>query len=160
VAIAAIARFTHLAAGGVFTTAELHPHVAEVLGRSEREYKLGSLRYDLSKLRAKNLVEKIPHSRRYQLTNNGYRICVAYVKLFDRSYAPVVGGILQPFPADARVPADRVARLGDGRSFGHSRKHQRDRRYPPTEDHEDSIVRSRSTVHSDWYVNGEMELCR
>jgi hypothetical protein len=104
----AILRFTHLA-GGVFTTAELHPHVAEVLGRSEREYKLSSLRYDLSKLRAKNLVEK--HSRRYQLTNNGYRICVAYVKLFDRFYALVVEGILQPFPADARVPADRVARL-------------------------------------------------
>jgi hypothetical protein len=30
-------------------------------------YKLGSLRYDPWKLRAKGLVEKIPHSRRYRL---------------------------------------------------------------------------------------------
>ncbi len=29
--------------------------------------RLASLRYDLSKLRAKGLVEKVPHSRRYRL---------------------------------------------------------------------------------------------
>jgi hypothetical protein len=34
-----------------------------LLARADR-YTLASLRYDLSKLRAKGLVEKLPHSRR------------------------------------------------------------------------------------------------
>jgi hypothetical protein len=36
-----------------------------------------SLRYELSKLRAKGLVEKIPHSRRYRLLPEGYRLCAS-----------------------------------------------------------------------------------
>ena len=51
--------FAHLAAGGTFTTAELHPHVLQALGLSAADYKLASLRCDLWKLRAKALIEKI-----------------------------------------------------------------------------------------------------
>ena len=107
----AILRFTHLAAGGLFTTTELHAQVAEALGKSTTEYKLGSLRYDLSKLRAKGLVDRIPHSRKYHLTKVGYRLCVAYVKLFEKFYAPVVAGIVQPFAGDKRLPKDRLSPL-------------------------------------------------
>jgi hypothetical protein len=35
------------------------------------------------------LVEKIPHSRRYRLLPNGYRICLVFLKLFERIYAPL-----------------------------------------------------------------------
>jgi hypothetical protein len=44
----------------------------QALGLSAADYKLASLRCDLWKLRAKALIEKIPHSRRYQLLPNGY----------------------------------------------------------------------------------------
>ena len=63
----ALVRFAHIAAGNTFTTAEIHPHVIEALGCPAERYTLASLRYDLSKLRAKGLVAKLPHSRRYQL---------------------------------------------------------------------------------------------
>jgi hypothetical protein len=63
----ALVRFAHLAAGGTFTTRELHPQVARALGLAPAEYKLTSLRYELSKLRAKELVEKVSHSHRYRL---------------------------------------------------------------------------------------------
>ena len=49
----ALVRFSHVAGGGIFTSAELLPHVVETLGCSVEQYKMGSLRYDLSKLRAK-----------------------------------------------------------------------------------------------------------
>jgi len=62
----ALLRFSHIA-GNTFTTAELHPQTAEALACSLDDYRLPSLRYDLSKLRAKRLVEKIPRSRRYRL---------------------------------------------------------------------------------------------
>src|SRR5256886_11202494 len=45
------------------STCDLYPQTLQALQVTPEEYKLGSLRYDLWKLRAKGLVEKIPHSR-------------------------------------------------------------------------------------------------
>ena len=50
---------------------------------------LGSLRYELSKLRAKGLVEKLEHSRRYRLTKQGHRVYLIFLKLFGKLYAPL-----------------------------------------------------------------------
>jgi hypothetical protein len=83
----------------------------ETLGCSVEQYKVGSLRYDLSKLRAKSLVEKLSHSRRYRLTPSGYRICVVYLKLFEKFYAPLAAAILQPFAADANLPTEKISAL-------------------------------------------------
>jgi hypothetical protein len=55
----ALVRFAHIAAGNTFTTAEIHPAVIEALGCAPEGYTLASLRYDLSKLRAKGLVAKL-----------------------------------------------------------------------------------------------------
>jgi hypothetical protein len=107
----ALVRFSHLAAQGTFTTGELHPQTAQALGCSTAEYKLGSLRYDLSKLRAKGLVEKLPRSRRYRLLPEGYRICLVYLKLFHKLYAPLTAGFLDPFSGDAHLPPQRASRL-------------------------------------------------
>jgi len=74
-------------------------------------YSLASFRYDLSKLRAKGPVEKIPHSRRYQLVGKGYSICVAFLKLFERIYAPLTAGLLAPFRGDRALPDDRRCAL-------------------------------------------------
>jgi hypothetical protein len=65
---------------------------------------LTTLRYELSKLRAKALVERVPHSRRYRLLPQGYRICVLFLKLFERIYAPLTAGMLSPVSADVRLP--------------------------------------------------------
>jgi hypothetical protein len=107
----ALVRFSHIAAGGTFRTTDIHADTAQALGGSTADYKLGSLRYDLSKLRAKGLVEKIPHTRSYRLTSQGYQICLVYLKLFEKVYAPLTQGILQPFPADPRLAETRTSRL-------------------------------------------------
>jgi len=99
----ALVRFSHIAASDTFTTAEIHSDTAEALGLSTAEYSLGSLRYDLSKLRAKSLVQRVPKSRRYRLTKEGYQICVVYLKLFEKLYAPLTSGILSPFRPDKRL---------------------------------------------------------
>jgi hypothetical protein len=98
----ALVRFSHIAAADSFTTAEIHADTAKGLGHSTSEYSLGSLRYDLSKLRAKSLVERLPKTRRYRLTKDGYRICVVYLKLFERIYAPLTSSTLAPFRPDKR----------------------------------------------------------
>ena len=110
----ALVRFAHLAAGDTFTTRELHPATAAALDSTPETYRLASLRYDLSKLRAKGLVEKVPHSRRYRLRPQGYTVCVVFLKLFERVYAPLTAGLLRPVAADTRLaetkrhPLDRL----------------------------------------------------
>jgi len=107
----ALLRFSHIAAGNTFTTVELHPQTAEALACSIDDYRLSSLRYDLSKLRAKGLVEKIPRSRRYRLLPDGYRICLVFLKLFERIYAPLTAGLLRPFPADHKLQQQHLSQL-------------------------------------------------
>jgi hypothetical protein len=99
----ALVRFAHVAAGNSFTTAELHPHVVKALGCPADAYTLASLRYDLAKLRAKGLVAKLPNSRRYRLLPQGYSVCLIFLKLFERVYAPLTAGLLSPLAADARL---------------------------------------------------------
>jgi len=70
--MSSLVRFSHVAAGD-FATAELQAAAAEALGIPADQCPLASLRYELWKLRAKGLVEKLPHSRRYQLLPKGYR---------------------------------------------------------------------------------------
>src|SRR5438067_2892700 len=51
----------------------------------------------------KGLVERLNKSRRYRLTSEGYRICVVYLKLFERIYAPLASAILKPFKPDSHL---------------------------------------------------------
>src|SRR5436305_9980936 len=104
-------RFCDLAAKGTFTTRDLYPQTLQALQATPEEYKLGSLRYDLWKLRAKGLVEKIPHSRRYRLLSHGYQICLVFLKLYEKIYAPLTAGILQPFAADQSIPKEKLTAL-------------------------------------------------
>jgi len=106
-----LVRFAHVTAGGKFTTADLYAPTLDALGRTQAEYSLASLRYDLSKLRAKGLVERIPQSRRYRLVGKGYSICVAFLKLFEKIYAPLTAGLLAPFHGDRMLPEEKRCEL-------------------------------------------------
>jgi hypothetical protein len=107
----ALVRFAHVAAGNSFTTADIHPQVIKALGCAVEQYSLASLRYDLSKLRAKGLVAKLPNSRRYQLLPQGYSICLVFLKLFERVYAPLTAGLLSPISADNRLERQKRSQL-------------------------------------------------
>jgi hypothetical protein len=107
----ALVRFSHIAAQDSFSTAELHADTAQALGRTTDEYTLGSLRYDLSKLRAKGLVQRLDKSRRYRLTADGYRICVVYPKLSEKLYAPLTSAVLKPFKGDRRLDDSKASPL-------------------------------------------------
>jgi hypothetical protein len=107
----ALVRFAQIAAAGTFSTGEIHPHVVAALGSAAERYSLASLRYDLSKLRAKGLFEKLPRSRRYRLPAKGYSICLIFLKLFDRLCAPLAADLLDPIPSDAALPPQKRSRL-------------------------------------------------
>ena len=107
----ALVRFSHIAAQDSFSTTEVHADTADALGLTVKDYSLASLRYDLSKLRAKGLVERLRRCRRYRLTSAGYRTCVVYLKVFEKLYAPLLNGILKPFKDDAQLHNNRTSLL-------------------------------------------------
>ncbi len=107
----ALVRFSHIAARDSFSTKEIHADTAEALARTTDDYTLASLRYDLSKLRAKGFVQRLDNSRRYRLTPAGYRVCVVFLKLFEKLYAPLTSAILKAFKHDQRLPDNRTTPL-------------------------------------------------
>lgn len=107
----ALVCFTHIPAQQTFTTAELYPKPLAALGVPATNYTLSALRYDRSTLRAKGLVDKLPHSRRYQLRPRGYTLSVVFLKLFERIYAPLTAGLLHPFRGDEMLPNTKRCQL-------------------------------------------------
>jgi len=69
------------------------------------------VRYDLAKLRAKNLVVKVPKTQTYRVTPQGLRICILFLKLAHRVYAPFAAAVLKPVTHDATLSAERRAHL-------------------------------------------------
>ena len=81
-----------------WTTRELHTRVVARHRLTDHDYRLSQLRYDLSKLRAKGLVERIGKTRRYCLTPIGLKLGVLLVKLRTRLLGPLASLIHLPKP--------------------------------------------------------------
>jgi hypothetical protein len=107
----ALVRFSHIAAASTFSTKDIYPHTLKALDLPPTQYSLAALRYDLQKLRAKGLVSKLPRSRRYQLSPEGYSLCVVFLKLFERIYAPLTAGLLHPIPGDTKLQQQKRTQL-------------------------------------------------
>jgi hypothetical protein len=107
----ALVRVAHLAAGDTFTPRDLHEPTAAALDTTTDHSRLAARRYDLAKLRAQGLVERVPHSRRYRLLPHGYSICLVFLKLFERVSAPLTADLLKPLTADRRLADEKRHRL-------------------------------------------------
>ncbi|MFL6249067.1 MAG: hypothetical protein ACJ75N_00805 [Actinomycetes bacterium] len=79
-----------------FTAGELTAKVQEIGGHAFRDYGVRQAAYDLKKLRAKQLVEKPEHSRRYQVPDDGLRTITALVVLREHVLKPLLAAASQP----------------------------------------------------------------
>ena len=73
-----------------WTTRDIHTRLLARYRLTEDEYTLGQLRYDLRKLRAHGLAERIGTPRRYRLTEVGVRTGVLLVKARTRLLGPLL----------------------------------------------------------------------
>jgi hypothetical protein len=97
--MSAAAGFGHLLAG--FNNPQLTDLVATLL---DQPYTTRQATYDLRRLRRKGLIERLPHSNRYQPTPLGRRVMVLFTKTYGRVLA---SGLVQ---LDPHLPAELVAR--------------------------------------------------
>jgi hypothetical protein len=72
-----------------WTTREVHARLLARHRLTAADYRLSQLRYDLGKLRAHHLVERLGTSRRYYLTARGLKLGVLLVKLRTRLLGPL-----------------------------------------------------------------------
>ena len=91
--------FRHLISG--FTNRKL---VERAGALQEADYTSRQATYDLRRLKRKGMIEKIPHTRRYQLTHLGRRVAVLFTKTYGRVLAPGLTVL------DPSLPNDIAAR--------------------------------------------------
>ncbi len=73
-----------------FTNRDLREHVAPLLGLRPDEFKQSRMTYDLRRLRLHGLIERIPKSHRYQLTDLGYRCALLLHRTYTRTIRPTL----------------------------------------------------------------------
>jgi len=71
-----------------FRHRQLREHIAQILGLDPDSYGAGQITHDLRRLRLHGLIERIPHSHRYQLTTIGAVAAQFYVRFYARALRP------------------------------------------------------------------------
>jgi hypothetical protein len=82
-----------------FTNRSLRARVAGLLGVP---YSTNQMGYDLARLRRKGLIERLPHTNTYTLTDDGQRIAMFYTKVHDRLLHPLIAANQPPAPPELR----------------------------------------------------------
>ncbi len=90
-----------------FRHREFRDHVAQLQGRDPATYRAGAMTYDLRRLRLHGLIERVPHSHRYRITETGAQVAMFYARLYTRALRPACS--LTPLgPPRAQRAFDRL----------------------------------------------------
>jgi len=92
--------FRQLAEG--FRSADLRHHVAALSGRDPESISQGAMTYQLRRLRLHGLIERLPNSFRYRVTEFGFRAALFFTRLYNRLLRP---GLAAALPALRAVDA-------------------------------------------------------
>ena len=81
-----------------FTNADLRRHLAPLLGKDPGLMTSGQITYDLRRLRLHGLIERIPHTFRYRVTDTGMRSARYLTRLHDRLLRTGLAELTDPSP--------------------------------------------------------------
>jgi DNA-binding MarR family transcriptional regulator len=73
-------------------------------------YTTSQASYDLTRLRAKGLIERLPGRNVYRLTPTGQRFAVFYTKLHNRLLRPLMAADRSPAPLELRQALHTIDR--------------------------------------------------
>jgi len=88
----AIILFRQLAEG--FRAADLRHHLAALSGRDPDAISQGAITYQLRRLRLHGLIEHLPNSFRYRVTEFGFRAALFFTRLYNRLLRPGLAAAL------------------------------------------------------------------
>lgn len=93
-----------------FTNRDLRALIASLLGTTIKDITAGKMTYDLRRLRAHGLIERIPHTRRYHITDTGLAQALLFTHAHNHLLRTGLAEITDPDPpAPSRLrTADRA----------------------------------------------------
>jgi len=81
-----------------FRNADLRAHLAPLLGLTPAHMTPGRMSYDLRRLRLHGLIERIPGTHRYTVTDHGFRIAIFLTRTHQRLVRPGLAEALDNHP--------------------------------------------------------------
>jgi len=84
----ALVMYRHLPRG--FTNKDLREHIAQLLGLPPGHFTQGKMTYDLRRLRLHAMIERIPHSHRYRVTDFGFKAALTVTRIYNRLLQPAL----------------------------------------------------------------------
>src|SRR5215203_1801468 len=77
-----------------FRSRDLREHIAPLLGQDPSSWTQGRLTYQLRRLRLHGLIERVPQSQRYQVTERGLAVALWFTRSHARLFRPALGNLL------------------------------------------------------------------
>jgi hypothetical protein len=74
------------------------------------QYSLNQLRYDLRKLRAHQLIQRVPGRYGYQFTEKGKKVALMFLLVAKRIYSPISGSLFVFKPLDNQNSSSKFER--------------------------------------------------
>jgi len=89
---------------GGWSAKELRRAILDTFELRATHYSQSALRYDLRKLRAHRLIQRLPHTQRYRLTLKGQKVAILMTLLRKRLYGPLAASAFAHKPAAQPLP--------------------------------------------------------
>jgi hypothetical protein len=96
-----------------FTNRDLRAVTAGLRGLRPDQVSAGQMTYDLRRLRTHGLIERIPHSHRYQVTDPGLHTAVFLTRVHDRLLPTGLAQLTDPTPGPLRAAANTYRKAID-----------------------------------------------
>jgi hypothetical protein len=93
---------------GGWSAKELRAAILDAFELKATQYSVSAIRYDLRKLRAHGLIERLPHTHRYRLSTKGQKVAILMTLLRKRVYGPLAASAFIHQPAPEPLPTSRI----------------------------------------------------
>ena len=91
--------FVFVASG--FTNKDLRQQLAVLLGKRSDDLSAGRMSYELRRLRLHGLIERVPKTHRYRLTDEGLRTAMFYTRVYSRILRPAMAPVVPSEPTSS-----------------------------------------------------------
>ncbi len=97
-----------------FTNRDLKQHLAPLLGRTPEQISPGMMSYELRRLRLHGLIQRLPGTHRYRVTEYGLKVAAFTTLVFDRLLRPGLATILDSVPSKNRQRSNPLDQIRHG----------------------------------------------
>jgi hypothetical protein len=94
-----------------FSNRDLRDHWAPLLGKLAHDITPGQMTYHLRRLRLHGLIERLPKTHRYRVTNQGWRTVLFCTRCYNRVLRPGLAQVIPPEAADETTLRHRFDQL-------------------------------------------------